>query len=74
MTDKFDLLILAADGLHLVELKYYSGRLRGNDQTWLRDGRAAEDSPLRLANRKAKRLRTCSTPRPSAASCAAPAV
>jgi serine/threonine protein kinase len=53
-----DLLILAPDGLHLVELKYYSGRLRGNDQTWLRDGRAAEDSPLRLANRKAKRLRS----------------
>ena len=57
-----DLLILAPDGLHLVELKYYSGRLRGNDQTWLRDGRAAEDSPLRLANRKAKRLRSRSSP------------
>lgn len=52
-----DLLVLAPDGLHLVELKYYSGRLRGNDQTWLRDGRRAEDSPLMLANRKAKRLR-----------------
>ncbi|MBB1502070.1 BREX system serine/threonine kinase PglW [Propioniciclava sp. MC1683] len=52
-----DLLVLAPDGLHLLELKYYSGRLRGNDQTWLRDGRRAEDSPLMLANRKAKRLR-----------------
>ncbi|MBB1516009.1 BREX system serine/threonine kinase PglW [Tessaracoccus sp. MC1679] len=53
-----DLLLLAPDGLHLVELKYYSGRLRGDDQTWLRDGHAPEDSPLRLANRKAKRLRS----------------
>lgn len=53
-----DLLVLAPDGLHLLELKYYSGRLRGTDQMWLRDGRGAEDSPLLLANRKAKRLRS----------------
>ncbi|MBK8460807.1 MAG: NERD domain-containing protein [Micropruina sp.] len=53
-----DLLVLARDGLHLLELKYYSGRLRGTDQLWLRDGRRAEDSPLLLANRKAKRLRS----------------
>ncbi len=53
-----DLLLLAPDGLHLVELKYYSGRLHGTDQTWQRDGRSAEDSPLRLANSKAKRLRS----------------
>jgi len=53
-----DLMILAPDGLHLIELKFYSGRLRGNDQVWLRDGHAPEDSPLRLANSKAKRLRS----------------
>ncbi|BEH01458.1 BREX system serine/threonine kinase PglW [Brooklawnia propionicigenes] len=53
-----DLLVLAPDGLHLLELKYYSGRLRGTDQQWLRDGHRAEDSPLMLANRKAKRLRS----------------
>lgn len=53
-----DLLLLAPDGLHLLELKYYSGRLRGTDQLWLRDGHRAEDSPLLLANRKAKRLRS----------------
>lgn len=40
-----DLLILAPDGLHLVELKYYSGRLRGTDTTWLRDGHAAPGLP-----------------------------
>ena len=42
--------------LHLVELKYYSGTLRGDDLTWRRDGHRAEDSPLKLARRKAQRL------------------
>lgn len=51
-----DLLLLAPDGLHLIELKHYAGVLRGNDNVWLRSGRPAEDSPLLLANRKAKRL------------------
>ncbi|MGH3516401.1 MAG: BREX system serine/threonine kinase PglW [Haloechinothrix sp.] len=49
-----DLLVLGRDTLHLVELKYYSGRLRGDDQRWLRDGHGAEDSPLKLAHRKAQ--------------------
>jgi serine/threonine protein kinase len=49
-----DLLVLARDGFHLVELKYYSGTIRGNDLTWLRDGHRAEDSPLKLARRKAQ--------------------
>ena len=53
-----DLLVLARDGLHLLELKYYSGRLRGTDQRWLRDRHRAEDPPLMLANQKAKRLRS----------------
>lgn len=53
-----DLLLLTPSGLQLLELKYYSGRLRGSDQLWLRDGHRAEDSPLLLANRKAKRLRS----------------
>lgn len=51
-----DLLVLARDGFHLVELKYYSGRIRGNDLIWLRDGHRAEDSPLKLARRKAQYL------------------
>jgi hypothetical protein len=42
--------------LHLVELKYYSGTLRGDDLTWRRDGHRAEDSPLKLVRRKAQRL------------------
>lgn len=51
-----DLLVLGQRRLHLVELKYYSGSLRGDDHTWLRDGHRAEDSPLKLARRKAQRL------------------
>ena len=40
-----DLLVLGRRRLHLVELKYYSGTLRGDDLTWRRDGHRAEDSP-----------------------------
>lgn len=49
-----DLLVLSRDTLHLVELKYYSGVLRGDDHRWLRSGHRAEDSPLKLARRKAQ--------------------
>jgi len=48
-----DLVVLGRRRLHLVELKYYSGSLRGDDLTWRRDGHRAEDSPLKLARRKA---------------------
>src|SRR5260370_7717522 len=51
-----DLLVLGRRRLHLVELKYCSGTLRGDDLTWRRDGHRAEDSPLKLARRKAQRL------------------
>ena len=51
-----DLLVLGRRRLHLAELKYYSGTLRGDDLTWRRDGHRAEDSPLKLARRKAQRL------------------
>ncbi len=51
-----DLLVLGRRRLHLVELKYYSGTLRGDDLTWRRDGHRAEDSPLKLVRRKAQRL------------------
>lgn len=50
-----DLLVLGRRNLHLVELKHYAGMLRGNDVTWTRGGRT-EDSPLKLARRKAQRL------------------
>jgi len=51
-----DLLVLGRRRLHLVELKYYSGTLSGDDYRWLRDGHRPEDSPLKLARRKAQRL------------------
>lgn len=51
-----DLLVLGRGRLHLVELKHYRGTLRGDDHTWLRAGHRAEDSPLRLARRKAQYL------------------
>ena len=51
-----DLLVLGRRRLHLVELKYYTGTLRGDDLTWRREGHRAEDSPLKLARRKAQRL------------------
>ena len=53
-----DLLVLGRRRLHLVELKYYRGTLRGDDLRWVRDGHRAEDSPLKLARRKAQRLAT----------------
>lgn len=49
-----DLLVLARDTLFLIELKYYSGTLRGNDHVWSRGGQRSEDSPLLLARRKAQ--------------------
>jgi hypothetical protein len=51
-----DLLVLGRRRLHLIELKYYAGTLRGDDLTWRREGHRAEDSPLKLARRKAQRL------------------
>ncbi|MBY6413366.1 BREX system serine/threonine kinase PglW [Rhodococcus sp. BP-252] len=49
-----DLLVLARDTLYLIELKYYSGTLRGNDHVWTRGGYRSEDSPLLLTRRKAQ--------------------
>ncbi len=54
-----DLLVLSPKGLYLVEIKSWSGALEGDASTWEvhQDGRVhAHDSPLLLANRKARRL------------------
>ncbi|MFK5634037.1 BREX system serine/threonine kinase PglW [Ornithinimicrobium sp. LYQ103] len=53
-----DLLVLGRGRLHLVELKYYAGVLRGDEHRWLRDGKRAESSPVKLARRKAQYLAT----------------
>jgi serine/threonine protein kinase len=57
MWHEVDLLVLGRSRLHLVELKNYSGVLRGNARIWRRDDHRAKDSPLMLAQLKAKRLR-----------------
>lgn len=51
-----DALVLGRRRLHLIELKYYSGDLDGDDLRWRRSGHRTEDSPLLLARRKAQRL------------------
>ncbi len=59
--NEVDLLVLTPDGLVIVEIKSRPGTVKGNAHswTWLTDGRRATyDNPLRLANRKAKRLRS----------------
>lgn len=56
---EIDLLVLTPKGLFLVEIKSWSGTLDGDASTWtvLQDGRVhTHDSPLILANRKARRL------------------
>lgn len=51
-----DAMVLTRSTLYLVELKYYSGTLHGDDLMWQRSGGRHEDSPLKLARRKAQRL------------------
>jgi hypothetical protein len=54
-----DLLVLAPKGFFLVEIKSWPGTLEGDATTWVlhRDGRPQTlDSPLLLANRKARKL------------------
>ncbi|WP_290658339.1 NERD domain-containing protein [Kocuria sp.] len=52
-----DAMVLTRNTLHIVELKYYSGTISGTDTRWRRDngaGSRSEDSPLMLAQKKAR--------------------
>ena len=55
-----DLLVLTKEGLWLIEIKSWLGRVRGDAGTWTRttpNGKPiSEDNPILLANRKAKAL------------------
>jgi serine/threonine protein kinase len=54
-----DLLVMTKQGLWLVEIKSWPGRIRGDVATWTRThgGKTVtEDNPVLLANRKAKAL------------------
>lgn len=58
-----DVLLIAPNGLHLIELKDWKGRLQGAGSTWVQefgDGRPPRShrNPLHLANQKAKELRS----------------
>ncbi len=56
---EIDLLVLCPKGFFLVEIKSWAGTLEGDATTWVlhREGRAhTYDSPLLLANRKARKL------------------
>lgn len=52
-----DLLVLGEGRLHLVELKYWRGTISGQAAVWQRGPRSME-SPVLLARRKAKRLKS----------------
>ncbi|WP_343450068.1 BREX system serine/threonine kinase PglW [Micromonospora oryzae] len=60
--NEVDALVLTRSGLYVLELKHWRGRVSGDGQQWRRhkpNGRTQVlDSPLILANRKAKRLRS----------------
>ena len=59
--NEVDLAVLTPRGFFLVEIKSWSGRVRGDAGTWewIRDGRSRFfDNPLLLTNRKAKKLRS----------------
>lgn len=55
-----DLLVVAPNGVHLIELKDWSGRLHGRNGDWVqerpRGGTLYHRSPLHLANQKSKEL------------------
>jgi serine/threonine protein kinase len=55
-----DLLVIGRSGLHLVELKHWSGTITGDGQTWWHN-RHPVDNPRLLADAKAKRLRSLLT-------------
>ncbi len=58
--NEVDALIVTPRGCFLVEIKSWHGEIRGDFAEWIRihDGqRRTEENPLRLANKKAKRLK-----------------
>lgn len=60
---EIDALVLGRRRLHLIELKHYTGVLRGSETSWVRTTRPGgkertQRSPLLLTRRKAQRLAT----------------
>lgn len=51
-----DLLVIGRGGIYLLELKHWSGRIDGDQQTWFHN-RRPKDNPMRLANSKAQHFK-----------------
>jgi hypothetical protein len=55
-----DLLVIAPNGVHMIELKHWSGKVVVENGTWVQllkhGGRRAHNSPLHLVNQKSKEL------------------
>jgi serine/threonine protein kinase len=59
--NEVDALVLSSDRLYLIEIKSWRGAIGGSQHTWtIRNGNRerAEENPLLLANRKAKKLKS----------------
>jgi serine/threonine protein kinase len=59
--NEVDLLVFTPQGFFLIEIKSRPGQLSGDQGTWIWDDgyrRVVSDNPLRLANTKAKRLKS----------------
>lgn len=59
--NEVDALVVSSDRIYLIEIKSWRGEIGGNQHTWTirNSGRErAEENPLLLANRKAKKLKS----------------
>ncbi len=59
--NEVDALVVSSDRIYLIEIKSWRGEIGGNQHTWTvrNSGRGrAEENPLLLANRKAKKLKS----------------
>lgn len=60
--NEVDALVVSSDRIYLIEIKHWSGRISGNQNSWAiraPSGRERyEENPLLLANRKAKKLKS----------------
>lgn len=60
--NEVDALVVSSDRIYLIEIKHWSGRISGNQNSWAirsPSGRERyEENPLLLANRKARKLKS----------------
>lgn len=60
--NEVDALVVSSDRVYLIEIKHWSGRISGNQNSWairsLTGRERYEENPLLLANRKARKLKS----------------